>query len=78
MAKDRPADETEGDVNTDEKLQLKGVAISPEKQNKEEGSSQPVSVTRVLFYLCWILWVYGWLCGLCLCLLYLLLFALGH
>ena len=48
VAKGRPADETEGDVNTDEKLQVKGVAISPEKQSKGEGSSQPVSVARVL------------------------------
>ena len=40
-----PAEETEGDVSTDEKLAVKGEAISPQKTeyNDQEKPPQPVS-----------------------------------
>ncbi len=40
-----PAEETEGDVSTDEKLAVKGEAISPQKteNNDQEKPPQPVS-----------------------------------
>lgn len=55
---EEPAEETEGDVSTDEKLAVKGEAISPQKteNNDQEKPPQPVSdrfinVTGlVLFY----------------------------